>query len=257
MPGSSETVLPSRACARFVPLAISGCRRRVRTRYKRDRGKIGRARSGIARARARARRPSRPRRPEQRARARRARTPPDRDFRSVVSALSLIINVDVLVDTHSTLDFGYCCTLSRHTLSEGRRRRRRRRRHPPGRSSSSGTRPAVHAPGAPEGGASESPRWSGRAVGSRRTAWRLGGRCERPFAGSPSLDHPPNASPSDTDSQDGGEPCTRSSGAMGMLRVGPVADREKGLRSAARDADCASWRRPENRVRTESRWLSM
>ena len=30
--------------------------------------------------------------------------------------------------------------------------------------------------GAPEGGVSESPRWSGRAVGSRRTAWRLGGR---------------------------------------------------------------------------------
>ena len=37
-----------------------------------------------------------------------------------------------------------------------------------------------------------------------------------------------------------GEPCTRSAGAMGMLRVGPVADREKGLRSAARGADCAS-----------------
>ena len=49
--------------------------------------------------------------------------------------------------------------------------------------------------GAPEGGASESPRWSGRAVGSRRTAWRLGGRCERAFAESPSMDHPPNASP--------------------------------------------------------------
>ena len=30
--------------------------------------------------------------------------------------------------------------------------------------------------GAPVGGASESPMWSGRAVGSRRTAWRLGGR---------------------------------------------------------------------------------
>jgi hypothetical protein len=40
----------------------------------------------------------------------------------------------------------------------------------------------------------------------------------------------------------GGEPCTRSAGAMGMLRVDPVADREKGLRSAARDADCASRR---------------
>ena len=39
----------------------------------------------------------------------------------------------------------------------------------------------------------------------------------------------------------GGEPCTRSAGAMGRLRVGPVADREKGLRAAARDADCASW----------------
>ena len=41
-----------------------------------------------------------------------------------------------------------------------------------------------------------------------------------------------------------------------MLRVDPVADREKGLWSAARDADCASWLRPENRVRPESRWLS-
>ena len=60
--------------------------------------------------------------------------------------------------------------------------------------------------GAPERGASESPRWSGRAVGSRRTVWRLGGRCERPFAGSPSVDHPrwitPNDSPGETDSQD-------------------------------------------------------
>ena len=43
----------------------------------------------------------------------------------------------------------------------------------------------------------------------------------------------------------GGEPCTRSSGVMGMLRVDPVADREKGLWSAARDADCASWLRPK------------
>ena len=32
----------------------------------------------------------------------------------------------------------------------------------------------------------------------------------------------------------GGEPCTRSAGAMGMLRVGPVADREKGLWSLVR-----------------------
>jgi len=54
--------------------------------------------------------------------------------------------------------------------------------------------------GAPEGGASESPRWSGRAVGSRRTVWRLSGRWDRPFSESPSVDHPPNGSPSDTDS---------------------------------------------------------
>ena len=32
-----------------------------------------------------------------------------------------------------------------------------------------------------------------------------------------------------------------------MLRVDPVADREKGLWSAARDADCASWLRPKIR----------
>ena len=60
--------------------------------------------------------------------------------------------------------------------------------------------------GAPEGGASESPRWSGRAVGSRRTVWRLGGRWDRPFAESPFVDHPqwttPNESPSEPDSQD-------------------------------------------------------
>ena len=36
---------------------------------------------------------------------------------------------------------------------------------------------------------------------------------------------------------------------MGMLRVDPVADREKGLRSAARDADCASWLRPEKKIK--------
>ena len=53
----------------------------------------------------------------------------------------------------------------------------------------------------------------------------------------------------------GGEPCTRSAGAMGMLRVDPVADREKGLRSAARDAECASSLRPENRGRTERKSL--
>ena len=52
----------------------------------------------------------------------------------------------MFLSTHTRHWIGYCCTLSRHTLSEGRRRRRRRRRRPPGRSSSSGTRPAVHAP---------------------------------------------------------------------------------------------------------------
>ena len=36
-----------------------------------------------------------------------------------------------------------------------------------------------------KGGASVSPRWSGRAAGSRRAAWRLGGRWGRRFPESP------------------------------------------------------------------------
>ena len=54
----------------------------------------------------------------------------------------------------------------------------------------------------------------------------------------------------------GGGACTRSAGVMGMLRVDPVADREEGLWSAARD-DHGAWPRPQKKARTESRWLSM
>ena len=42
----------------------------------------------------------------------------------------------------------------------------------------------------------------------------------------------------------GGEPCTCSSGVMGMLRVDPVADHGEGLWSAARD-DHGAWLRPK------------
>ena len=41
---------------------------------------------------------------------------------------------------------------------------------------------------------------------------------------------------------------------MGMLRVDPVADREEGLWSAARD-DHGAWPRPQNRARTDRKSL--
>ena len=50
----------------------------------------------------------------------------------------------------------------------------------------------------------------------------------------------------------GGEPCTRSAGVMGMLRVYPVADHEEGLWSAARGTTTALGPGPKRRPARKS-----